>query len=228
MASAFASTPILDLITDFTSKNPVTEGYKMIIGLNKSDLELEERKDDNIRDVDVIINSHDESEIIDYNGKEIIILKIDFNNYSDIQLLKHFGTSITESTHRSIFGKFKEISFDWSTVKFIKKSSALSLLGILTVLLTKEGKLYVPNLNPGSYEIYNFNIESNIIKFNRDYVDLYSFDTTTKKISIHETTNLIIPSFIIKYNADQYMIEKDIIFNFNYDILEKFNFSVTT
>ena len=149
---------IENIINIFTKNNPRND-YKMIIGLNKSDLFNERRNRDNIHDVDVIINydTHHESfrdysHIFNFKGRDILLLRLNINLESN--KLHHFGIGeMTEKNpdtfENNIFGRFREISFDWSTVKFFENNylTILNIIFNLTFLLNRGGKLYLPNLN---------------------------------------------------------------------------------
>jgi hypothetical protein len=164
MASADIS--IEDAIERFIRINPRND-YKMIIGLNKNDIFNENRRDDNIQDVDVIINydtyqDPDKTEIFEYNGRSILILRLNINE--EYLKLNNFGVSEIiaknpDTLDNNIFGRFREISFDWSTVKFLENDDNKILLIIftLTILLNREGRLYLPNLSEVNKDKIRYN-----------------------------------------------------------------------
>jgi hypothetical protein len=142
---------VKDAIDRFIRENRSND-LKMIIGLQLEDLTNSSRRSDNIHNVDVILNNDNNTGIYNVNGRNILVLNIDFNERDQLMQLKHFGVSNIKpknnDLNNNIFGKFREIIFDYSTVKFIKDDHFTigTLLFIFTILLNENGKLFIPNL----------------------------------------------------------------------------------
>lgn len=222
---------IEEAINIFTEINPRND-YKMIIGLNKSDLFNERRSRDNIQDVDVIINydtwdSSDKTEIFEFNGKFILLLRLDINK--DYLKLSKFGTSeIIENQPLVIFGKFREISFDWSTVKFIENSSItiLKIIFCLTLLLNRDGFLYLPNLSEVSRKIKQYSSIENLLAENPV---LYQDDKIDINLELDNPTELILKNdylFIGNQIKLGNSFTNENIFNFNFRVLQNIGFDV--
>lgn len=216
MASAEIS--VKDAIDRFIREN-ISNDLKMIIGLQLEDLTNSDRNDDNIRDVDVIINNDNNTGIYNVNGRNILVLNLDFNIKDRLLELKHFGTSNIKpknnDLNNNIFGKFREISFDWSTVKFITDEhfNIGNLLFILTVLLNENGKLFIPNL-----------METRII--------MTSVITTYDSISLEDDKlvfrgeKFLIPRNTIRIGGRNMLADENDIFEHNFNVMRRHNFTV--
>ena len=220
-----------EIIKNFTEINPRND-YKMIIGLNKSDLLNERRSRDNIQDVDVIINydtwvDSDKTEIFEFNGRFILLLRLDINK--DYLKLSNFGTSeIIENQPPVIFGRFREISFDWSTVKFLENSNntILKIIFCLTLLLNRDGLLYLPNLSEVNRDTKQYFSVEDLLT---DNPVLYKNGKIDINLELDITTALILKNIYL-ININQIKLgnsfNNENIFNYNFRVLQNVGFDV--
>ena len=220
-----------ETIKNFTEINPRND-YKMIIGLNKSDLFNERRSRDNIHDVDVIINYDiwdvpDRTEIFEFNGRFILLLRLDINE--DYLKLSNFGTSeIIENQPPVIFGRFREISFDWSTVKFLENSNntILKIIFCLTLLLNRDGLLYLPNLSEVNRKMKQYSSIKNLLAENPV---LFQDGIIDINLELDIPTELILKNIYL-INDNQIKLgnsfNNENIFNYNFRVLQNIGFDV--
>jgi hypothetical protein len=231
------TTSIEYVIKMFIKINPKND-YKMIIGLNKFNLFDKKRDGDNIQDVDVIINydtfmEADKTEILEYNGRFILILRLDINR--EYLKLSNFGVSEIfekkpDTFENNVFGRFREISFDWSTVKFLKNDDdiLLKIILTLTILLNRERRLYLPNLSEINMDIVRYNSLDELF----DKLYLNENGKVNINLRIDTPKKLILKKiFLINILGDMQLrlgsnFTNENIFYYNYRVLQYHGFDV--
>jgi len=197
---------------------------KMVIGLTEDDLTRPERATNNILDTDVVLNMNEETRIKTINGRDVLFLKINFNMYDEMCILKDFGVTKKDEFNfidNNIFGRFKEIYFDWSTLKFIDHYAITHIVSILTAILSKNGQFFLPNIYPSIF-LPRENIHS-IPNDNATYTYV------DNRLTVIGNNNLpfIFPMFaLIGPDYNSIKVSASNTFQYNYDVFKSLNFNI--